>query len=185
MVGCSGAIDVASELKFVAFSIAVKDDAGEAVRVGWLTERCGCLASWSSVFLSGVPGFERTCGFVGEPFELKSDLLLEWPSLSDICDLGLNLAFSFSSCALFVSSSKIVSTSARFPPVSFRRPVFWSTCVKGGLGGAFLGGAVFGVDDLVFDPLISVPFGVKMLSVGLTGSRVPTASLLCAFEKVG
>jgi hypothetical protein len=34
-------MEVASELAFVALSVDVKVDAGETVRVGWLTDLCG------------------------------------------------------------------------------------------------------------------------------------------------
>jgi hypothetical protein len=122
MLGCSGAIEVASELAFVALSVAVKAEAGDAVRVGWLTDLCGSFACRSTFFLSGVLGFGRSCGFVGDPSELTSDRLLECPF--DMGDSGFSFDLSLLLRMLFASSSTIVSTSTRFPVLPLRRPVF-------------------------------------------------------------
>jgi hypothetical protein len=72
--------------------------------------------------LSGVLGFGRSCGFVDDPSELTSDLLLE--CLFDVGDSGLNFDLSLLLGALFASSSTIVSTSTRFPVLPHWRPVF-------------------------------------------------------------
>ena len=57
MLGCSGAMDVASELAFVALSVDVKVEAGDTVRVGWLTDLCRSLIFGSTFFLRSVLGF--------------------------------------------------------------------------------------------------------------------------------
>jgi hypothetical protein len=115
-------MEVASELTFVAVSVDVKVDAGDTVRVGWLTDLCGGFIFRSGVFLSGVLGFGRSCGFVGDPSELTSDLLLEF--LFDLGDSGLNFDLSLLLGAFFASSSTIVSTSTRFPVLLHWCPVF-------------------------------------------------------------
>jgi hypothetical protein len=115
-------MEVASELAFVALPVDVKVDAGDTVRVGWLTDLCGAIIFRSAVFSSGVLDFGRSCGFVGDPSELTSDLLLECPF--DMGDSGLDFDLSLLLGALFDSSSTIVSISTRFPVPPHWRPVF-------------------------------------------------------------
>jgi hypothetical protein len=56
IVGCSGAMDVAFELVFVALAEEVNEGTGDAVRVGWLVDLCGSFRSCSSARLRGVVG---------------------------------------------------------------------------------------------------------------------------------
>lgn len=77
IVGCSGAIEVASELMFVPDSVALVAlvaVAGESVLVGWLTDLCGTAAERGVDAFSFETGVSR--GFlVGELSVPSSEVL--------------------------------------------------------------------------------------------------------------
>ncbi len=168
-------MDVALELGVVSSSVSASEDGGgDTAFVGWLTDRFVCS---SILDLSGVLCFDRRGDFVGDP---NSDVLRRCPF--DLEAFGRSLTFTVLSRWLF--SSSMVSIPVRFALPLLLPPPCWSTDVKGGLGGALLA-AASREGCFSFDVARSVGSGVKILRVGLSASRPPTASLLWAFENVG
>lgn len=172
-LGCSGAMEVASELMFVPEPAVLVVVAGESSLTGWLTDLCKGVATFRGVSLVGV----CSRGFLfGERLVPTSDEVRRWPfDLEDCCRSRI---FILESLLLgSFSSSGIVSTKIGFPGLGFHFPAVEVWSVSGGLGGALS----LVVDKRSLEAFRSVVGGVKMLR----GVRGATASRLCSLEKVG
>lgn len=118
MLGCSGAIEVASELMFVPEPAVLVVVAGESSLTGWLTERWDGVITFKGVSLVGV----CSRGFlVGEPLAPISEEVRKWPFDLEVCGRSLILILESLLLESF-SSSGIVSTKMGFPGLGFHFP---------------------------------------------------------------
>jgi hypothetical protein len=122
--GCSGAIEVPSELSLPPSSPVTSGCGVDLTVFGWLTDRWGivldCVRIFGNLLLSGSLLVSR--GFTGDVFVPSSELLRRWPF--DLDDLGCSLILILLSRSSVWSSSRMVSTETGLPPPLFHLPAF-------------------------------------------------------------
>lgn len=173
MDGCSGAIDVASELTPVFSSEPESFLGGERVLVGWLTaptEAERFVTSSSGVWAVSFLDLTRPGGGLSSDGVCRCVLDLDSRVLTRLAD--------FESLSSFLSSSRIVSTVTGFDGDDLDLPAVRS--VSGGLGGPLLMMRLR-LANFSLDALMSVEGGVNMSTPG----RGAVDSLLCSFENDG